>query len=510
MLVASHAELSDLGYQQLWAFHQLLRQRNEDGDLTRIHAFESMVTLHYVDCIWVAKKLGAKLPSPLLDIGSGAGFPSIPLKIAAPHLHIISSEGRAKRVAFQDEAIATCGLQGLETFCGKTFSTFDRPVQGVITRALELVPVTLARVRAFVPPGGLAIFMKGPNCDAEIADAVRAFPSAWQLEDDLAYQLPFSTHQRRLVTFRRLHDPTELVRRRSRTIDSPDNDSFKAFKALLTPRGVRAQGAVLVAGSKLVAEALRDFPQRCLELLVPRGTETLPPEAAEALSVTVLKPELFRDLDVSGTRSPLLKIAVEEPLPWDGSLQGCTLAVPFQDPENVGAVLRSAVAFGVQRVVLLRDSASPWHPKALRAGGTAALRLTLLRGPDLVDLGHAIAGKMFQTEADSAEAALPASMPMAQAIVTLSAEGTPLQTADLPEDFLLVPGAEGSGLPADLRARSLAIAMAEGCESLNAATATAIVLHQWYLRWRVESSEDSPNSSDHFATGPQAEGETAP
>ena len=132
------------------------------------------------------------------------------------------------------------------------------------------------------------------------------------------------------------------MRRRSRTIDSPDNDSFKAFKALLTPRGVRAQGAVLVAGSKLVAEALRDFPQRCLELLVPRGTETLPPEAAEALSVTVLKPELFRDLDVSGTRSPLLKIAVEEPLPWDGSLQGCTLAVPFQDPENVGAVLRSA------------------------------------------------------------------------------------------------------------------------------------------------------------------------
>lgn len=457
MLEAAHAELTPEGYRQLWAFHQLLRERNEDGDLTRIRAFDSMVVLHYIDCIYVAKKLGAKIPSPLLDIGSGAGFPSIPLKIAAPHLHIISSEGRARRVAFQDEAIRTLGLKGIDTFQGRTFGTFPHPVQGVVTRALERIPVTLARVRTFVPPGGLAIFMKGPNCDEEVAEAQRDFSSAWQLEDDIAYQLPFSTHDRRLVTFRRLHDASEVARRRVRQIDSADNEGFKLLKSLLQPRGAKKAGAALLAGAKLVPEVLRDFPARCLELIVPRGLEHVPAEAAPELPVTVLRPELFRELDVSGTHAPLVRIRVDEPPPWDGKLQGCTLAVPFQDPENVGAVLRSAAAFGALRVILLREAASPWHPKALRAGGTAALRLDLVRGGSLEEVA-AQAGK----------------------VVALSADGQPIQTFTFPADFLLLPGLEGGGLPADLRADALAIPMAGGTESLNGATAAAIALYVWY------------------------------
>ena len=58
---------------RFWAFHQLLRQRNEELDLTRIFNFESMVIKHYVDCALVARMVD--LPSPLLDIGTGAGFP---------------------------------------------------------------------------------------------------------------------------------------------------------------------------------------------------------------------------------------------------------------------------------------------------------------------------------------------------------------------------------------------------------------------------------------------------
>lgn len=462
MLEASKAELDANGYRQLWAFHQLLRERNHDGDLTRIRAFESMVTLHYVDCILVARKLGAKLPSPILDIGSGAGFPGIPLKIAAPHLEVILSEGRARRTAFQEEAIAACNLKGIRTFGGKTFSSFAEPVQGIVTRALEKVPVTLARVRAFVPPGGLAVFMKGPHCDDEIAEAKRDLARAWQFEDDIAYTLPFSTHDRRLVTFRRLHDPTELVRRRTRQIDSDANDSFKALRNLLTPKGIRKAGEALAAGGKVVPELLRDFPQRCLEILVPRGTETLPPETPPELQVTVLAPALFRELDVSGTGLPLVRFRADEPAPWPG-LQalapGCVLAVPFQDPENVGALLRTAAAFGVQDAVLLREAASPFHPKALRAGGTAALRLRLWRGGSLDEVATAAGPNLL----------------------ALSAEGRPLPGFKFPERFLLLPGVEGGGLPTHLRPLALAIPMAEGTESLNGATAAAVALYAWHV-----------------------------
>lgn len=466
MLQASKADLTEDGYRQLWAFHQLLRERNDDGDLTRLRAFETMVTLHYVDCILVAKKLGNSLPSPLVDIGAGAGFPGLPLKIALPGLELIEAEHRIRRVRFMDEAIAKLGLQGIHTWHGKVGPSFPEPVQGLVTRALEKIPVTLARARSFVPPGGLAVFMKGPNCDDEIAEAQRDLGRAWRLEQDLAYDLPMSTHRRRLVTFRRLEDPSEVARRRTRRLDSPANESFKELKGLLTSRGVRKAGATLLSGSKLVPEALRDFPGRCLELLVPVDQEHVPPEAPPDLPVTVLGAALFRELDVAGTHAPLLRIRVDEPAPWDGRLPpggggaGCVLAVPFQDPENVGAVLRSAAAFGVEDVVLLQDAASPWHPKALRAGGTAALRLRLWRGGTLQDLADQAGGQL----------------------VALSAEGKPLTSFTFPETFLLLPGQEGGGLPADLRGRSLAIPMAEGSESLNAATATAVALYHWFVQ----------------------------
>jgi len=458
MLIASKAELTELGYQQLWTYHQLLRERNGDGDLTRIHAFESMVTLHYVDCILVAQKLGTKLPSPLLDIGSGAGFPGIPLKIAAPHVEVILSEGRQRRVNFMDDAIVATKLTEIQTFSGKTYNSFSHPVQGVITRALEKIPVTLARIRSFLPPGGLAIFMKGPNCDDEIDQARRELANAFQLEDNLAYTLPFSTHDRRIVTFRRLHDAREVVRRRSRAIDSESNESFKDLRALLTTKGARKAGSALIAGQKLVAEVLRDFPARCEEILSPRGLETLPFEAPPDLPLTILAPALFKQLDVSGTDSPILRIRVEDPQPWQGIVQGCVLAVPFQDPENVGAVLRSAAAFGVQDVILTSESASPWHPKALRAGGSAALRVRLWRGGTLAEMATRAGAQLL----------------------ALSADGRPMQNFAFPADFLLLPGTEGAGLPAQFRPKSLAIPMEGGSESLNAATATAVALYAWY------------------------------
>lgn len=462
MLAASKITIDDAKLHQLWRYHQLIRERNTDGDLTRLRAFESMVSLHYADCLFVAQKLGHKLPSPLLDIGSGAGFPGIPLKIAQPDLHIILGEGRARRIQFMDDVIAELGLTHIETWHGKVWNQFPLPVQGTISRALERIPVTLQRVRHFVPAGGLCVFMKGPNCDDEIAEAATGLGQYFALEDDIAYRIPMTTHDRRLVTYRRLDNPAELARRRSRAIDSEQNEGFKALRALLEPRGVKKDGTCLIAGKKLVPEVLRDFPHRAVELLVPRSLEEVPAEIPADLAVTSLAPALFRTLDVSGTDAPILRVKVDEPRAWTmetlQTLQGCVLAVPFQDPENVGAVLRSAAAFGVTDVILTREAASPWSAKALRSGGTAALRLTMWKAGTVAELAAQLGDRL----------------------IALSADGVPLDAAPWPEDFVLLPGVEGPGLPESLRATSRAIPMAGGSESLNAATATAIALFGWY------------------------------
>jgi 16S rRNA (guanine(527)-N(7))-methyltransferase RsmG len=195
--------LEDHQYKKLWMFHTLLREKNEEYDLTRIYQFDSIVQKHYIDCVLVAKILNWKLPSPLLDIGTGAGFPGIPLKIACPEVELILSEGRHKRVQFLREVVETLGLKGVTIYDHKVYASFHLNIKGVITRALESIPKTLARVRRSLFPGGTAIFMKGPHCEEEVRNAVIQFPAEYHLIQDLSYSIPQSTHRRRLILFER-------------------------------------------------------------------------------------------------------------------------------------------------------------------------------------------------------------------------------------------------------------------------------------------------------------------
>ncbi len=196
--------LSEKQVQQLWQYHNLLRKRNAQYDLTRIYQFDNMVQKHYVDCVLVAKMLDWNLPSPLLDIGTGAGLPGIPLKIACPETELILSEGRHKRIIFLHEAVEALGLRGIEIHEGKIYPSFSRSVNGVITRALESIPKTLGRVMNCLVPGGKAIFMKGPGCEDELQEARETFRTAYKLSQDLSYTIPHSSHHRRLIVFRRL------------------------------------------------------------------------------------------------------------------------------------------------------------------------------------------------------------------------------------------------------------------------------------------------------------------
>jgi len=196
--------LSEKQVHQVWKYHNLLRKRNTEYDLTRIYQFDNMVQKHYVDCALVAKLLEWKLPSPLLDIGTGAGLPGILLKVVCPETELILSEGRHKRILFLHEVVQTLGLKKIEIYEGKIYPSFRRSVAGVITRALESIPKTLARVMRCLGPGGKAVFMKGPGCENELEDALRNYSKTYKLIQDLSYTIPHSSHHRRLIVFKRM------------------------------------------------------------------------------------------------------------------------------------------------------------------------------------------------------------------------------------------------------------------------------------------------------------------
>ena len=471
LFAQSAIRLSDLQVQQFWAFHQLLRRRNLELDLTRLHSFDTVVLKHYVDSALVATLVD--LPSPLLDLGSGAGFPGIPLKIVRPDVHVLLAEGRGKRVGFLAEAIRALGLRGIEVVPQRVGGRFDRPVGGVITRAVESIPATLERLSPWLQPGAFVLFMKGPAVQDELDTACRDFAGRFRLARDIPYSIPETPHVRRLVVMERLAlaapatAASNVPWREVRDIGSDSNPSYKLLRALQTGRGIRKHGRALLAGSRPIREVVRDFPARCLAWVTP-GAEPAPPEEAPpTLAWYRLEPALFRHIDTFGTGPPLLVFAAPAFDPWVDAdwPAGCTLFVPFQDPENVGAVLRSAAAFGVTRVVLLQEAANPFHPRSARAAGSSLLRLPLYRGPSIAAL-----------EVRGAP------------LLPLSAAGRDAGDFPFPERFGLLPGLEGPGLPERWRtSEALRIPMQEGSESLNAAVATAIVLYLWSRQRRSQS-----------------------
>jgi 16S rRNA (guanine527-N7)-methyltransferase len=112
--------------EQLWTYHQLLRQYNPELNLTRIHNFTYMVLKLYVDSILPGQLMD--LPSPLLDLGTGPGMPGIPLKIAYPQLTLLLAESRQKRVAFLKTVVEKLNFPDVEVVGEGITPHFERPV----------------------------------------------------------------------------------------------------------------------------------------------------------------------------------------------------------------------------------------------------------------------------------------------------------------------------------------------------------------------------------------------
>lgn len=276
-----------------------------------------------------------------------------------------------------------------------------------------------------------------------------------------------------------------------KSIESHSNPVLSAWRDLLQAKGIKKQGEFFVAGERAVRDTLERVPHLvrslvlCSDRHVPTSSTRIPGpssgpnswlsliERARELtakndprfSVVALARPLFDELDVSGTHSPLLLMktpAIPEANLKD-SPEGLELLCALGDPANVGAVLRSAAAFGVSRVILLKECASPFHPKAVRAASAATLLTPLAKGPSIRDLPTL-----------AAEDALHGP------VLALDMDGKDIAEYEWPTSARLLLGEEGQGVPASSKFQFLSIPMQPGVESLNATIAASIALFASY------------------------------
>jgi len=242
-------------------------------------------------------------------------------------------------------------------------------------------------------------------------------------------------------------------------ISSESNRTFRELQSLITGRGVRRYGRTLVSGSKVIRELIQQKPEIILGIVTFPDGPMPSMELPSAIDRYSLSRSLFRDLDVNGTRYPLLIVRVPEfeEFREDNVNDNLILFVPFQDPANVGAVVRSAAAFGVESIVLLKEAANPYLPKSIRAAGTPLFSVRFFSGPSIENVGG-----------------------YTRPVVALAAEGEILRDFQFPPRSILLPGLEGRGLTPNLHPDHLvSVPMSPHVESLNAAVAVSIVLYEW-------------------------------
>lgn len=245
------------------------------------------------------------------------------------------------------------------------------------------------------------------------------------------------------------------------TITSRNNPLIRQLHSLSDARGIHKHGFYLAGGPRLITEALRSHADH-IEAIIK--TADMPDSELETgFQRYQLSVNLFKSVNFFGTPGPLLLMRLPSlPLfdfacPWP---KGCTVFVPFGDPENVGGVIRAAAALTAVRVVLTSEAADPFLPRSLRASAGTVWKIPLYQTVSLSKLNFASNYPVF----------------------TLDAGGQPLETLSPPAGaYGLLAGREGSGL-ADSQYKginSVAIPMSRGVESLNAATSVAIVLWAW-------------------------------
>lgn len=234
-------------------------------------------------------------------------------------------------------------------------------------------------------------------------------------------------------------------------ISSRQNPKFKSWLSCQEGRGIKKGGRALISGEKLVREFLDQNPKLAEDLIYPAKFDEI--AAPSHVKHYRLNSALFNAVDSLGTKSPVLCVKTPEIPTWPGGApNGLELIVALSDPGNMGAVLRSAEAFGVRRVILTQEACSPFLPRAIRAASGAAFRLSVAR----------------------------VEKPLAQLDISngcaLDMHGEDLARFAWPHDLYLILGEEGRGVPESLKLKSLSIAMNGKTESLNATIAASIAL----------------------------------